>query len=356
MTFSFALLFRAAATRAMFFSALASAVIAADLNDYQKRLENARTDVIALRDMEGEGGAPERLRRQKLDEIRRSVPKSERVEWHGGSIETDNQWLDDQLTAFTDAEDPKARLTCLLSIEERLAAISEKTGEIENAEASERTKDADKQALAEILRRQEYQKAEVNKDESLFQKWWRAFWEWLEKHLPSPSIPQDSQTDFASFRLVLQVLIFAAVIGVIAFLLYRFWPYLAERFAGNTEEKKRERIILGERIAADESAVDIFADAERLAREGRLRDAIRKGYIAVLLELSDRKMIGLARHKTNRDYLRDLRKRSALFENMSGLTGAYEQNWYGLRTTDADDWEDFRAKYRQTMASSNDPS
>jgi hypothetical protein len=95
----------------------------------------------------------------------------------------------------------------------------------------------------------------------------------------------------------------------------------------------------------------LFGEAERLAREGRLRDAIRKGYIAALCELSDRNIVRLARHKTNRDYLLDVRKtREGLFENMTGLTGSYERNWYGLRTSELTDWEDFRDRYRQTIA------
>src|SRR5204863_1993073 len=130
-----------------------------------------------------------------------------------------------------------------------------------------------------------------------------------------------------------------------------FRSQLASRFGSKRKEKKRDRVILGERIADDESAEDLFGEAERLAREGQLRDAIRKGYIALLCELSDRKIIGLARHKTNRDYLRDVRKRRELFENMVGLTGNFERNWYGLRPSAPADWEDFRDRYRQTISS-----
>ena len=206
--------------------------------------------------------------------------------------------------------------------------------------------------LAEILRREEYQKPEV-KDQSLFQKWWDAFWKWLMDLFPKPTITPQTAPDLGSLKVLIQVLIYAAVIGVIGFLIYRFGPQLAGRFGYKPKEKKRDRVILGERIGEDESADDLFSEAERLAREGKLRDAIRKGYIAVLCELSDRKIIGLARHKTNRDYLGDVRKRSGLFENMSGLTGTYERNWYGLRPSQQDDWEDFRDRYKQTMADAN---
>ena len=70
----------------------------------------------------------------------------------------------------------------------------------------------------------------------------------------------------------------------------------------------------------------------------------------MLCDLSDRKIVRLARHKTNRDYLRDVRKNDSLFENMTGLTLNFETNWYGLRTTEPADWEDFRTRYLQTIA------
>jgi hypothetical protein len=324
---------------------------AATLSDYHKRLDSARMDVIALRRLDDEPTSFFRLKNTKLEEIRRSVPKNERIEWQGGSVDTSNQWLYDDLDAYlNETDDPQRRRTMLLGIEERLSALGEKIDEIEKATAATRTKDEDKQKLAEILQREEFQKPEV-KEESLFQKWWREFLEWIANLFPHDPVAPGAGSNFGSLQLVLQILIYAAVLGAIGFLVYRFWPQLAGGFGLKTKEKKRDRVILGERIGEDESAADLFDDAERLAREGQPREAIRKGYIALLCDLSDRKIIGLARHKTNRDYLRDVRRRPRLYENMSGVTGNYERNWYGLRPSQQDDWEDFRDKYRQTMAS-----
>ncbi len=327
-------------------------VVATSLDDYHKRLDAARMDVIALRRLEDESQSFSRLRNQKLNDIYKSIPKSEQLEWQGGSMEVNNQWLYDGLTSYLDEHDDGKRRTALLGIEERLSAVGEKIDELEKATAAERSKDDDKQKLAEILRREEYQKPEVQ-EKSLFQKWWDAFWKWLQDLFSTQPITPQGAPDLSSLKILIQILIFAAVIGLIGFLIYRFLPFLGGRFGYKPKKKKRDRVILGERIAEDESANDLFDEAERLAREGLLRDAIRKGYIAVLCELSDRKIIGLARHKTNRDYLRDVRKRSGLFENMSGLTGTYEQNWYGLRPSQPNDWEDFRSRYKETMASAN---
>jgi hypothetical protein len=99
--------------------------------------------------------------------------------------------------------------------------------------------------------------------------------------------------------------------------------------------------VLGESVAADETAADLLTEAERLARAGDLRGAMRKAYIAVLCELGDRKILRLAPHKTNRDYLRALSDNARLFQTVQPLTNAYERHWYGLIPASETDWREF---------------
>ncbi|MCB1025000.1 MAG: DUF4129 domain-containing protein, partial [Acidobacteria bacterium] len=119
------------------------------------------------------------------------------------------------------------------------------------------------------------------------------------------------------------------------------------RRQGNS--KKAERIILGEKLAPDATTKTLFGEAEKLAREGNLKDAIRKGYIALLFELSERKQIGLEIHKTNRDYLRDVRSKAELYKNMNVLTVNYERHWYGSASAKKEDWEEFREGYKNAI-------
>ncbi|MET0754323.1 MAG: DUF4129 domain-containing protein, partial [Pyrinomonadaceae bacterium] len=165
---------------------------------------------------------------------------------------------------------------------------------------------------------------------------------------PTPNI-NPSAAGFQSVSLVMQIVLYAVILGLIGFLIYRFAPFLASRFRRREKREKKERVILGERIAADETADNLFSEAELLARDGNMRGAIRKGYIALLCELSDRKVIGLSRHKTNRDYLRDVRKKRELYENMSGLTSNFERHWYGFEEAEEKDWEEFRNGYRKAV-------
>jgi hypothetical protein len=321
---------------------------AATLDDYQKRIAGSREDLGRLQELDATAGEASAAEQKLLQAIRNAVPPKEKVEWPGGSIETDNTWFHSGLDAF-DAEVNKSKRAVILDqLDERLEAIGNKIDEFYAATAGTRSKDEDKRKLAEILSREEYQKP-AEKDESLFQKWRRALIEWLLKMFPQVNIQPQESTGLGSLSVVLQVLLYVLLAVGLGYLVYRFLPFFSDRFGRRTKRANNERVILGERIGDHESSSDLFADAERLARDGELRLAIRKGYIALLCELSDRKIIGLARHKTNRDYLRDLRSRRDLLENVRGLTGRFERHWYGGQDSDERSWEEFRSLYRETV-------
>jgi hypothetical protein len=114
-------------------------------------------------------------------------------------------------------------------------------------------------------------------------------------------------------------------------------------------KKKEPRIVLGERLEPDATATDLLSEAEALARQGDLRAAIRKAYIALLVELGDRKVISLAQHKTNRDYLNSLRTLPQLHSRMRGLTDSFERHWYGFVAATPNDWQDFRSGYHAAL-------
>ncbi|HSK73101.1 MAG TPA: DUF4129 domain-containing protein [Pyrinomonadaceae bacterium] len=328
-------------------------VQAATLDEYEEKIHSAQISLAELLSHELETDTKEyaEFEREKLAEIRNSLPAQETIEWQGASVETGNQWLLEKLDAFEkEAKDSVKREQILYEISERLDAIEQKLTELENAAESERTKDEDKRKLSEILRREEYQKP-GDKEESLFQRLYREFLDWLIQMFPRPNVPEGAASGFGSFSFVLQILLYALILGIIGFLIFKFAPFFAQKFRGREKKEKKERVILGEKLAADEDAQSLFTEAERLAREGNLRQAIRKGYVALLCELSDRKIIGLAQHKTNRDYLRDVRKRRELYENMSGLTNNFERHWYGFDEANEKDWEEFRNGYKGIVGS-----
>ena len=324
---------------------LAATAAAATLDDYKKRLDHASEQSIMLK--AAIDGSDRSVDARLMESIRNDVPATEKVEWHGGSVDTDNSWLTIALESCRIETARDKRKQIVDGINERLRAESLAIAEVLQGVTHDSTKDADKQKLAEILSRPEYQPPR-EEDESLFQRWWREFWDWVDSLFPKPRI-EPSSPGLGSLRIVLQVLIFAIAAGLIVFLLWRFLPYFRGKFGGRKKAARGDRVILGEIVSSDESASDIFAEAERLAREGDIRGAIRKGYIAVLCELGDRRLLRLARNKTNRDYLRDLRRAPQVFEGLSGLTDNFERNWYGIRAAVPADWEAFRDGYDRTL-------
>ena len=322
------------------------------LAEYRKNVEASKKSIVELLYPNEEDIANQdyaEFQRKTITAIRVKIPVTEKIEWQGAETETNNLWLSDKLDEYErEAKNPSKREAVLTEIAERLEAIEQKIKELENPAALERTKDEDKRKLAEILRREEYQKP-TKTEESLFQKFYRRLMEWLRDFFPKPDLSETKPGGFESVSFVLQMLLYALVLGVIGFLLYRFAPLLLERFQNREKKEKRERVILGERLAANETARNLFDEAEKLALAGNLRGAIRKGYVALLCDLADRKIIGLSHHKTNRDYLKDVRKRRQLYENMNNLTLNFERHWYGFKDADAADWEEFKVGYKKLI-------
>lgn len=304
-----------------------SAVVpASTLSDYRARIEASQKKVATMigvvknNDLNTDVDA---YLNQTIAEIKKSLPETETVEFRGTSIDASNGWIRSKFDEFNNKFTNNERLVVLMSVSERLSSISSHLKEVENAGSSARSKDEDKQKLAEILSREEYSKPEA-KEESLFQKWLREFLEWLSNLFPKPDVSPAPVNTLQPLSVVLQVVIYGAIIALLGFLIWKFAPLVIGRFAEREKKESGTRIILGEHIGTDISARDLFSEAEQMARGGDLRGAIRKGYIALLCDLADRKVIGLARHKTNRDYLRDVRRRTGLFERMKQATGSFE--------------------------------
>ena len=351
---SFSLLF-SSSPFLLFFIFLVSPLpaLAATVAEYRAKIVSAESLINDLVNIDEENLTPQRRfshESEILTKLRQTLPASEKVDWKNTSVETNNQWFHDKLNEYEKDKNESKRAAVLSELGEWLAAAGQRLDELEKPSVSERAKDEDKRKLGEILRREEYQKP-VPPEKSFLRRMWEKIAEWFKSETPDTPSIAPSSAGFESIAYIMQILLYAVIIGAIGFLIYRFAPFLANRFNKREKREKKERVILGERIAADESSDNIFSEAERLAREGNLRGAIRKGYIALLCELSDRKIIGLSHHKTNRDYLRDVRKRRELHENMNGLTSNFERHWYGSEEAQEKDWEEFRSGYRKAVSS-----
>ncbi|HMT06971.1 MAG TPA: DUF4129 domain-containing protein [Pyrinomonadaceae bacterium] len=287
----------------------------------------------------------------EIKKLRLLWPADIQIEDPPNRIVIDSNWIVAEIDKIENEDNIDRSIIHLTDLRERLSAMAAALDERRQAIASGPTKDSDKQKLDEILKREEFQKPKT--EESLIARLIRQFFEWLNSRSPDDKPAPTSNAGSPLLTTVLWVVVISAALALLTFLLYRFAPGLFERFSKERSAKLKDRVVLGEIIGDDVEASEIFAEAEELARRGELRLAVRKGYIAVLCELADRRLIGLARHKTNRDYVREVRNRESLKQDLSGLTTRFERHWYGDQIVMNDEWTEFRDLYRRTVANQN---
>jgi len=318
----------------------------ATLDDYQHRVTAAATLVDELRDAgEDESNPrPENFITTNLTRVRQMLPAKETVTLDGLSVPIDNSWLHEELSAYEKASLTTKRSESLARMAERLHAIDERIQEIHRRNTVSTDKDAEKGRLAEILRRPEY----ISKapEGSALERVLERIVRWIAKLFPNikPMKPGGSLW----IARIAQILVVGVCLAAVAFLVWRYGPRFMQ--GRRRKKKKREaRIILGERLEPDQTSADLLAQADALARNGDLRSAIRKAYIALLCELGDRKLISIAQYKTNRDYLYSVRDKGSLYSSMRKLTASFELHWYGLVPAGENDWTDFRNDYQKTL-------
>ena len=335
----------------LFVLALAAPVSAATFDDYRARVSLAVSTIQQLEAPDYYTDDPaqrETIAANAAAHLRRLLPANETVFFNGQNVDVNNAWFHEVLDEYQKIPGQRERASALLArTREQLRALLERLDEMKTG-PSTGDKDADKARLAEILRRPEYDKSNVQ--QSAIARLWDQIVRWLAKLFPrfKPISPGAGR----GLSSVAQILVIALSVALIAFLIWRFLPrYLRHRGRKEKKKKREPRIVLGERLEADQTAADLLAQAEALARAGDLRGAVRKAYIALLCELGDRKVISLAQHKTNRDYLMSVRNRRALYEPLRKLTTSFELHWYGFVPPGPRDWEDFRAGCRRAVTS-----
>ena len=327
-----------------------SRISAATLADYRHRVSEAVTLSKQLQPTHGneELSPPEQLVAANVARIRELLPAQETVMLDGQNVMVDNSWLHEALENYEQTNSIQAkRVEALARIVERLRALDERLDEMQSGKSANKTdKDGDKGRLAEILRRPDYNR-ETAAEGSALERLWARFIRWLLSLLPKTEPMTPNGSPFLS-RLA-QIIVVGACLGAIAFFVWKFAPrYLSGR--SRKKQKREARIVLGERLEPDQTAADLLAQAESLARDGDLRGAIRKAYIALLCELGDRKIVSLAQHKTNRDYLHSVRERVHLYSSMRQLTNSFELHWYGFQPPAEDDWNEFRNGYQKALS------
>ncbi|HEU5131527.1 MAG TPA: DUF4129 domain-containing protein, partial [Pyrinomonadaceae bacterium] len=306
-------------------------VDAIPINQYQLNLKYAISTLENLSPTEDDFDSK---LEDSIDTVRTALPKQQTVEFEGEVCNVDNTWLHKELDGLVHVDDPTEELAHILWT---LQAIEERVAERQNpgGRAAENKQWA-KTRLESILARPEY--ATGPQGSNALVRLLQDFARWISKFLPKPRSVEPGRVNLIS--LIAQIVVIAIAVLVLLYVLKTVLVWYSGRSRKTKTGKKREaRIVLGERLEPEATATDLLSEAESLARQGDLRAAIRKAYIALLVELGDRKLISLAHHKTNRDYLNSLRSVPQLHSRMRGLTESFERHWYGFASATPNDWQ-----------------
>ena len=147
------------------------------------------------------------------------------------------------------------------------------------------------------------------------------------------------------------------------------WAYSRCCCSGRAGSRWRRRGGKAEVATAVEAAPDLQSDSVlasqlpedgwlRLMREmlerGDLRLALRAAYLGCLAQLGERQLLSIARHKSNRDYWRELRRRA---RSREGLLAAFSENlqafervWYGSALVSREDLTHFAENLERMRA------
>ncbi|HEX8476577.1 MAG TPA: DUF4129 domain-containing protein [Pyrinomonadaceae bacterium] len=289
-----------------------------------------------------------------IRQVRSMLPPRERVEWNGASLDVNNSWLHAALDTYerTNATAVGSRRASLARTTERLRALDERLAAMDAATAANspaRDKRADKERLEAILRRPEFAPAQP-KNKSALSRFFDQLRDWLDKLIPEQKQIQPGASPRLSTGA--QIFIYLLALAILVFVIGKYArPFFSRGGLRSVKVRRESRVVLGVRLEADQTPADLLADAEQLARRGDVRGAIRKAYVALLCELGERKILRLAQHKTNRDYLHTLRhEQASLYSEVQPLTMNFERHWYGYEDATDADWTDFRTRCRQVLA------
>ncbi len=328
-----------------------SSAAAVPLSDYRAAVAVAVADVESLIDANGDESEDDYQTRLSaaIQEIRTTLPKNQQVELEKGTWAIDNAWLHTALDELerAPAEERSAKLESVL---QSLIALEDRVAELESAQRVFEHKGASKQRLESILARPEYAKSAQGPN--AFTRLLRDLIRWIQKMLPSGPSPMEAGRARLISRIIMIVIVGVAVLMILYVVLQLVKRY-KRPLTAKTRKKREPRIVLGERLQPEQTASDLLAEAEALARNGDLRAAIRKGYIALLVELGDRNVISLAQYKTNRDYLGAVINVPQIHSPLKRLTETFERHWYGVAQATPNDWQDFRARYREALQTGN---
>jgi hypothetical protein len=189
--------------------------------------------------------------------------------------------------------------------------------------------------------------------------WVKKIIEWIIKYLNKLFKVDESRkpinTEWMKSVNILLYILLCLVAAVLSLIIWRAWKNRKDRrVASAIDVDSHIPDIADDSVAADELPANTWLNlARELMEQGNLRFALRALYLASLSHLSQHEMITIARFKSNRDYERELNKKSYA---MPDLLSAFAQNmrifeniWYGMHEVTSDIIRQFNENQERIM-------
>jgi hypothetical protein len=237
-------------------------------------------------------------------------------------------------------------------------------------------------ALDRVLQQREYAwrlpRAEAPKDEAekgwftmFFEELWNSFvraakatvrWmdkamAWLRDLFDARQKPDDDERSAINWSATARWTLVALAAALLLILGVMFWRWRQGRGTAIAVAQPVAAVpdLNEENVTADQLPEDGWLQlARELMERGELRLALRAFYLAGLAHLGHRELIRIARHKSNRDYDRELRRRArgnaALLTAFDTNLLAFEAAWYGEHAVTPNTLGDFSQNLERIRA------
>ncbi|HJQ25760.1 MAG TPA: DUF4129 domain-containing protein [Blastocatellia bacterium] len=316
---------------------VATGAAAETLLNYENRVARAAEQVARIKsdpDYEAPG----------VEHIKELLPRRELVEHEGKRLTVDNSWLHLALDVYEAEANPRSKSARLTEIGDRLAALDAELIRAAETSPDKGSGQETRARLRDILNRSEYHEKEESRLSAFIKKVktkvmdflgeiWQAFMRMLGKVFGSG----------AQGSLISKIVVVAAL-GAFLF----FVVYIARQIKPR-RRRARKRTVLGEEIEAGTTPGDLFEAAMAAARAGDFRAAVRKLYISLLYELSERNLIEIEESATNHEYLSRLGRYEALVPPVREMTDRFDLTWYGMFPTSPDEFSAYLSRYNEAL-------
>lgn len=177
--------------------------------------------------------------------------------------------------------------------------------------------------LSAILARPEF-----NTPRSLWDRFWQWFEDLIARWLPDAS-PSEGSGWLAQLIRALPWIVTTIIVAVIIWLLSYWLQRLLRAFVTDTRLSA---------VTGDDDLPATAAEARQQARaaaeSGLYRDAVRRLYLAALLQLAEHDLIAYERSLTNREVLVRVPPDSPIRPHLEPVIATFDQVWYGVREPD----------------------